>query len=162
VLQPAQYRLGELLQRNQITTAREHLATGVTASVMAELLAAAPSVPATRERVLVACVEGELHDLGARMVADLLELDGFVVRFLGASVPTDSLPMIVREEHARLLVLSLTMPERVGQLQQAIAAVRRLDMAGLRVFAGGQARDWLPDLARRAGRGRVQAGGEHA
>ena len=97
---------------------------------------------------LVACVEGELHDIGARMVADLLELDGFAVRFLGADVPTDSLLALLREEPPRLPVLSAAMPERLVQLRAAVARVRRVYGARVAIFIGGQVMDWVPDLAR--------------
>jgi MerR family transcriptional regulator, light-induced transcriptional regulator len=148
VLQPAQYRIGELWQRNQINAAREHLATAISASVMAELVAATPHALGSGSCVLVACVEGELHDLGARMVADLLEVDGIGVRFLGANVPTDSLLSIVEEEQPLLVVLSMTMPERLMQLRQAVAGIRRVHGPRLPVFVGGQALAWVPDLGR--------------
>jgi methanogenic corrinoid protein MtbC1 len=148
VLQPAQYRVGELWQANQISVAREHLATAVTEAVMSEVAAAAPRAPSTGVGVLVACVEGELHDLGARMVADVLELDGFAVRFLGADVPTDSLLALIREEPPRLLVLSAAIPERLVQLREAVARVRQVYGSRIPIFIGGQIMDWVPDLAR--------------
>jgi MerR family transcriptional regulator, light-induced transcriptional regulator len=152
VLQPAQYRIGQLWQHNQITVAREHLATAITASMMVELVAATPRQTGTGACVLVACVQGELHELGARMVADFLELDGIGVRFLGANVPTDSLLGLIKEEQPQLVVLSMTMPEHLGQLQEAIAGVRRVKGARLPVLVGGQALKWVPDLV-----GRVDA-----
>jgi methanogenic corrinoid protein MtbC1 len=152
VLQPAQYRIGQLWEHNQITAAREHLATAITASMMVELAAATPRKTGTGSCVLVACVQGELHDLGARMVADFLELDGIGVRFLGANVPTDSLVGLIQEEQPQLVVLSMTMPEHLGQLQAAVAGVRRAMRARLPVLVGGQALRWVPDLV-----GRVDA-----
>ena len=152
VLQPAQYRIGQLWEHNQITAAREHLATAITASMMVELVAATPRQTGTGACVLVACVQGELHDLGARMVADFLELDGIGVRFLGANVPTDSLLGLIKEEQPQLVVLSMTMPEHLDQLQEAIAGIRRATGARLPVLVGGQALEWMPDLV-----GRVDA-----
>jgi MerR family transcriptional regulator, light-induced transcriptional regulator len=147
VLAPAQYRLGELWQRNQISVAREHLATAITASVMAELAATAPRAGSAGNRVLVTCVEGEFHDLGARMVADLLELDGFVVRFLGASLPTDSLLAMVEEERPHLLVLSVTMLERWSAVRDVVARVRATHGSAVRIVVGGQLVRWLPDAS---------------
>jgi methanogenic corrinoid protein MtbC1 len=82
------------------------------------------------------------------MVAQLLELDGLAVRFLGADVPTDSLLAMVRQTPPRLLVLSATMPERLGQLRAAVARVRQADGAHLPIFVGGQVLDWAPDAVR--------------
>ena len=148
VLEPAQYRVGDLWQGNQISVAREHLATAVTEAVMVDLAAAAPRAPSTGMRVLVACVEGELHDIGARMVADLLELDGFGVRFLGADVPTDSLLSMLHEESPHLLVLSAAMRERLVALQAAVARVRHVYGPRLRLFVGGQVMEWAPEPVR--------------
>jgi methanogenic corrinoid protein MtbC1/DNA-binding transcriptional regulator YhcF (GntR family) len=148
VLQTAQYRLGELWQTNQISVAREHLATAVTSSVLVDLAASAPREPVTSMRVVVACVQGELHDVGARMVADLLELDGFSVRFLGADVPTDSLLDIIPEESPRLVILSATMAERLDELRAAVARLRQAYGASVRIFVGGQIMDWVPGPAR--------------
>jgi methanogenic corrinoid protein MtbC1/DNA-binding transcriptional regulator YhcF (GntR family) len=148
VLQPAQYRIGALWQANQISVAREHLATAVTDAVMVDLAASAPHRADTGVRVVVACVEGEFHDIGARMLADLLELDGFSVRFLGADVPTDSLLGIIREESPDLVLLSATMSERLAALRAAVARLRHAYGAELRIFVGGQIVDWLPQSAR--------------
>jgi methanogenic corrinoid protein MtbC1/CheY-like chemotaxis protein len=144
VLEPAQRRLGELWQTNQISVAREHLGTGVTEAVMADLVAAAPRASRRGMLVLVACVEGEMHDIGARMLADLLELDGFSVLFLGADVPTDSLLAIIGEESAEILVLSATMVDRLTQLAVTVARVRQMYSAGVRIFVGGQVMDSAP------------------
>ena len=148
VLEPAQYRIGQLWQQNRISVAREHLATAVTEAVMLNVAASAPHVPNTGMRVLVACVEGELHDVGARMVADLLELDGFRVRFLGADVPTESLLAMLREEAPRLLILSAAMPERLVELRGAVARLRQAYSPGLHIFVGGQIMDWSPQPVR--------------
>lgn len=148
VLHPAQYRIGELWQRNEISVAREHLATAITESVMAELAASAPHAPSMGMRVVVACVEGELHDVGARMVADLLELDGFSVRFLGADTPTDSLLAILGEESPRLLVLSAAMPERLVELRTAVTRVGQAFGARVCIFVGGQIMQWAGEAVR--------------
>jgi MerR family transcriptional regulator, light-induced transcriptional regulator len=148
VLARAQYRVGELWQSNQITVAREHLATAVTQSLVADLAATASRVTSNRVGVLVACVEGEQHDIGARMVADMLDLDGFSVRFLGADVPTGALLSMLREESPRLLVLSAAMTERVVALRTAVARVRQVHGAGLRIFVGGQVMRWAADSVR--------------
>jgi MerR family transcriptional regulator, light-induced transcriptional regulator len=148
VLQPAQYRIGDLWQGNHINVAREHLATAVTETVMVELAASAPRLPNTKLRVLVACVEGERHDIGARMVADILDLDGCTVRFLGADVPTDSLVAILREESPHALILSAAMAERFIELRAAVARVRVLYGQRLRIFVGGQIMRWAAELVR--------------
>jgi hypothetical protein len=37
---------------------------------------------------VAACVSGELHEIGVRMLCDLLEMEGWNTIYLGANVPT--------------------------------------------------------------------------
>ena len=148
VLQPAQYRLGELWQTNQLSVAREHLATALTRSLLIEAAVAAPRAASNGVPVLVACVEGELHDIGAWMVAELLALEGFAVRFLGADVPTGSLVGMIVEDAPRLVILSATMAERVAPLEEAVTRIRQALGSRVAIFIGGQILGWLPHLPR--------------
>src|SRR4051794_10664616 len=109
VVEAAQHRIGDLWQENRITVAQEHVATAISQLVLAYLYPQLPRQPANGKQVMVACVEDELHDMGARVAADFFEMAGFDVRFLGASVPHDTLVASVRESPPDLLVLSAAM-----------------------------------------------------
>ena len=54
------------------------------------LLRSPPPAPIDR-RVLLACVAGNHHAVGLRMVADAFQLAGWDVQYLGANVPTAAL-----------------------------------------------------------------------
>src|SRR5207302_9044196 len=108
VIQAAQHEIGRLWQEKRLTVAQEHIATDISRWAVAQLQPHLPSQPSNGKRVVVACVEGELHDLGARMVADFLEMAGFDVNYLGANVPAESLAELVRERRPDLLALSAT------------------------------------------------------
>ncbi|MGZ5958476.1 MAG: cobalamin B12-binding domain-containing protein, partial [Myxococcaceae bacterium] len=91
VIQQAQREIGRLWEQNTISVAQEHQATAVSQLALAHLYQQSIRRPSVGRSVLVACVEGEMHDVGARICADVLDLHGFDVRFLGADVPTDCL-----------------------------------------------------------------------
>ena len=102
VIEPAMERIGRLWEANAITVADEHLATAISQSVLVRLfdrLTVAP--PRSRERVLLAAVEGQHHVLGLRMIADVMEGAGFDVLYLGADVPVDALRALRRRAPAR-------------------------------------------------------------
>ena len=145
VIQAAQLEIGRLWQANQISIAQEHLATGVTQLVMARLFELATPAPRNRRVVVVACVEGEQHDLPARLVADYLDHAGFTVRYLGASVPTEHLLSMLTAEPPDLLALSVTMSFHLGALRTAVRAVREA-LPALPIVAGGHAFGWSPGL----------------
>jgi methanogenic corrinoid protein MtbC1 len=146
VIRPAQFAIGQLWQMNKITVADEHIATAISQLALAQLYPYGERGEATGKRILVACVEGELHDMGARMAADLLDLDGHTVEFLGASVPTDHLILRVKAAPPDLVVLSITMTFHIAALGAAVERLRAEVDAALPIAAGGRAIAWCPEL----------------
>jgi methanogenic corrinoid protein MtbC1 len=146
VIQAAQYRIGDLWQQNRISIAEEHLATAISQVAVAELYRAAAFEPPNGRRALVACVGGELHELGTRITADFFEMAGFDVRYLGANVPTDTLAAMVRAEQPDLLVASVTMSFHLESLRQAVLRSREAVGDKLRLAVGGLAFTWAPGL----------------
>jgi methanogenic corrinoid protein MtbC1 len=125
---------------------------------MARLYPHLPRRPVNGRRVLVACVEGEQHDMGARMGADFLEMAGFDVHFLGANVPTRELVEAVARERPDLLGLSVTMYFSLPSLQRSVQAVRNV-AATLPILVAGGIVNAYPSLAEELG---VEALGESA
>src|SRR5688572_4354269 len=74
VIQECQREIGRLWQENLISIAQEHQATAISQLVLAHLYDLAPRAADNDKRVVVACVEGELHDFPSRLVADALDL----------------------------------------------------------------------------------------
>jgi methanogenic corrinoid protein MtbC1 len=145
VVQPAQYEIGRLWQDNRITVAQEHLATAISQLVLAHLYRHLRREESNGRRVVVACVEGELHDMGARVAADHLEMSGYDVHYLGANVPTDDLVDMVRADPPDLLALSASMPAHLPAIKEAVSRVceatgNRVPIALVgRAFAGTEA-----------------------
>ena len=146
VIRPAQQEIGTLWQRNQISIAQEHLATGIAQVVMARLLEHSPPAPRNGKRVAVSCVEGEHHEFPARLVADYLEHAGFTVTYFGADLPTDHLASMLERFRPDVLALSATMSFNLPALRAAVTAARAT-MGPLPIVIGGHALAWSPDLA---------------
>ncbi|MET0414191.1 MAG: cobalamin-dependent protein [Polyangiaceae bacterium] len=146
VIQAAQREIGRLWQENSISIAQEHMATAISSMALSHLFDRAPRAAANGKRVLVACVEGELHDFPARMVADALDLAGFEVRYLGASVPTDSLLQMIARDEPDLLALSTTMTFNVPALRQALERVRAQTGGRFPIVIGGGACSWVKNV----------------
>jgi methanogenic corrinoid protein MtbC1 len=145
VIQKAQWELGRLWQENHISVAQEHLATAISQLALSHLYRHLPRDPPNGRTVMLACVEGELHELGARMASDFLEMAGFDVRFLGANVPTEHLVREVVGTKPDLLALSVTMTYHVPALRKAVVAVREVSPM-LPMAVGGLAFTWMPGL----------------
>lgn len=137
VIAPAMRRMGDLWQCGAATVSDEHLATAIAHNVLSRLFPhglAAP--PRSRERVMLAAAQGELHILGLRMVADVLEGAGFDVLYLGADVPLAALLTACDKHRPAVLGLSVTMPLNVPAFIQAIEAVCDLEHPPAVMVAG--------------------------
>lgn len=148
VIRPAQFEIGRLWETNAISIADEHQATAIAQLALAQLYSHAERTADTGRRLVVACVEGEQHDMGARIAADLLDAQGHTVVFLGADLPVESLVEKVRREQPDMVVLSITMTFHVDALVRAVEALRSEVSASLPIAAGGHALQANPDLAR--------------
>lgn len=144
VIVPAQREIGRLWQENRITIADEHLATAISQLAIAQLYGRSERARPRGRRILIACVEGEQHDLGARVAADLLELEGYDVQFAGANVPVHSLSALVRRHEPDLVVLSVTMSFNADALRRSVEALRTTSKRPIPIAAGGHAFAWAP------------------
>lgn len=140
LFQASLHRVGALWEGNAITVADEHMATAITQQVIAQLSASLPFVAPARGRIVLAGVQGELHQVGAMMVADILEADGWEVRFLGTNVPHADIVRALEEYRADLLALSATTLASLPRVRALVAAVRaRFGPQGPPIVGGGAA-----------------------
>lgn len=139
VLTPAQVRMGELWHNGEINAAQEHLATTIAMEMMDLLRQTMAPRRSLGLRAVVTPVEGDQHYAGARMVADLLLMDGWEVDFLGNGTPAADLAAFVRQRRADLLALSATMPESLLNARVAADAVRAPPPPRPKVLLGGAA-----------------------
>jgi MerR family transcriptional regulator, light-induced transcriptional regulator len=151
VLQPAQYEVGRLWERNQITVAREHAATAVTQFVVAQLYTRMTPPPARRGNALVTGVEGELHQLGANMISDVLEADGWNVRFLGTQLPHADILDSIHQHEPRLVGISTTMLFNLPRVSNLVEGVRKQFGSEVHVVVGGGAYRNSPNMWREIG-----------
>lgn len=90
LLQPALYRVGDRWAEGSLSVTCEHVASNVVRAHLARLLHLSPA-PIRAERIVVGSAPGELHDIGALVLALFLRRRGFDVVYAGASVESDSL-----------------------------------------------------------------------
>ena len=146
VIAAGQREIGRLWEESRIGIAQEHMATAISQLVLAQLYRhAKPQAPRGR-KVVVSCVEGELHDFPARLLTDELDLAGFDTRFLGADVPTASLIQVLEQENPDLLALSITMPFHAAALRRQVNAVREHTNGRLPIAIGGVATGTLESI----------------
>jgi methanogenic corrinoid protein MtbC1 len=144
IFQPAMYRIGRDWEMGRISVAKEHLASAVVMRLLASIypLLDLPSVD--KGTVLVTVAPNEYHEIGAWMVANTLELDGWKTVYLGANTPCADFMNLVRAEKPCLLAFSIAMPfnlrhlkRMIDQLESLSPAERPFIMVGGQVFRLG-------------------------
>ncbi|KQT94719.1 hypothetical protein ASG49_07815 [Marmoricola sp. Leaf446] len=153
ILQPAQVEVGRLWQAGHITVAQEHFISAVTQTCLALVATSTDQVSARATSRLVASAVGtEGHDLGLRMLCELLQDEGWETEFLGAGVPGPDLVSFVAAVEPEVVALSVTLPAALASARETIGLLRA-DPAcrDVRVLLGGRAVDAKPELARTLG-----------
>ena len=145
LFQRSLYQVGDLWECNRISVAVEHLATAITERMLALVY---PTLLGDRQsngrKVILSCSANEYHQIGARMVADIMETRGFDVDFLGANTPVDALLQQIGETKADLVGLSLSVSFNMAALHKMIAEIHAA-YPQLDIFVGGQAFRWGGD-----------------
>ena len=125
VFQPALREIGRLWQENEVTVAEEHLATAITQVAMGRLYTDFCMAANRNGRTLLAaCAERERHELGLRMICDLVELEGWDATYLGATVPQDTLVAMVLRDRPDVLALSTSLAPHLPQVRALIQEIR--------------------------------------
>ena len=126
VVWPAMAQIDRLFRDDRINAATENLATRINRTVADQLQAALPTALPRGRRVLLTCADGENEELGAQMVADLFQADGWEVFFLGGGVPQDEVVALVGQLRPHLLVIFGTQPGGVPACKALIDAIREM------------------------------------
>jgi methanogenic corrinoid protein MtbC1 len=151
VFERCQYEIGRRWQLNVVSVAQEHYCTASTQLIMSQLYPYIfRSDRTARGTIVAACVSGELHEIGARMLCDLLEMEGWNTIYLGANVPTAGIIDVLRDNHSNILAVSASMTFHIPAVREVIAAVR-LASPTTRILVGGYAFKIAPDLWRDVG-----------
>ncbi len=86
---------------------------------------------ATAGRILMATVEGDIHDIGKNIVCTLLENHGFEVIDLGKNVPAARIIQEAREQKVDAVGLSALMTTTMAEMENVI---RKLHEEGVKTF----------------------------
>ena len=124
ILAESMRRVGDLWHKGEITVDTEHYCTSVTQMAMAQMYPLLFEGERKNKVLLCACPGTELHEMGARMVADLFEQDGWDSIYLGAAVPEDALLDAIEANRPDLVALSVTMPQHLVACREMVESIR--------------------------------------
>lgn len=152
VFQRSQYEVGRLWQMNKISVAQEHYCSAATQLNMSLLYPRIFTTARTGHSLVAACVQGDLHGIGARIVADFFEMEGWDASYLGADTPVAGLVDMVAQRRAEVLALSATMTFHVRAVADVITTVRAAPACrAVKILVGGHPFNVAPGLWREVG-----------
>lgn len=141
LFQSALYEIGTMWEKNEISVATEHLATSITERMISMAYPTIFSTERIGKSAIVSCVADEYHEIGGRMVADILEMNGWDAIFLGTSTPLNDLMDMIEEKNPDVVALSLTIYFNIDSLKRALDLIQER-RPGQKVIIGGQAFRW--------------------
>jgi MerR family transcriptional regulator, light-induced transcriptional regulator len=152
VFQPSQQEIGRLWQMNQISVAQEHFCTAATQMIMSQLF---PYIFATQKNghhIVATSIGGEYHEIGMRMVADFLEIEGWDTYYLGANTPTASILRTIEEQKADIVAISVTISSNISNVEELIKQIRMSSSnPGIKIMVGGYPFNISKDLWQQVG-----------
>ena len=104
--------------------------------VLKEQMSAEGETDLKKEKIILATVKGDIHDIGKNIVKVLLENYNFQVLDLGKDVPPETIVETAEKENVRLVGLSALMTTTVISMEKTIKLLRKR-LPACKVMVGG-------------------------
>jgi len=148
IICPALREIGELWRTGKIGVVDEHLAMVAIMEGLATLHINAEPQTEPQRLAMVGCAEGELHQLAAMLVRDLLESQSWKVIYFSSPTPLFSFAEAVDRFKPQLVCISITMADNIERARRDYQDLRRAaERQHTQIILGGAA---LTDAAVRA------------
>ncbi len=124
VIWPIMVQIENLLRTDQITTIQEHLATRINRTIADQLQNKLPHRPSKNKKIVVCCAQSDIQELGAQMMADMFESDGWEIKFLGGGLNNDDILTFINEYGPDILLIYGIGPKQAPDLRQLIDTIK--------------------------------------
>jgi len=138
LFQVTQNETGRLWQIRKISVAQEHFITAATQMIMSQLYPYIFIGGKKTKSIIVSCINGELHELAPRMIADLFEMEGWNSYYYGANTPQSSLIREIETYKPDVLAVSVTMTYNLEAVTELIKKIRsNTKLKNIKIIVGG-------------------------
>jgi DNA-binding transcriptional MerR regulator/methylmalonyl-CoA mutase cobalamin-binding subunit len=138
IIAPLAQRMGDLWGLGALKTSHEHFASSAIRAFIlnpARQYAGSLAAPA----IIVSTPQGQLHEMGAVLVAALASEQGWRAIYLGPSLPAAEIAGAAVQDQARAIALSIIYPEDDPNIDRELSDLRRLVGTGVSIMVGGRA-----------------------
>ena len=148
VIWPAMEQIDKLFREEHIPELVANMAVRINRMVADQLHAVLNRCPKNGRRVVVACGDTQLADLGGQILSDLFENEGWIVQFIGPIVDTDQIIKFFDRSDAHMFVIYDVKEKQlpaIGRLLNRMRHTEKLD--SLQIMGCGGA---FPDMGKAA------------
>lgn len=138
IVWPVMLEIEKLMRADKISSVQEHLATRVNRTIVDQLQNKLPRRPRRNKRLVVCCAPEELQELGAQILTDLFESDGWEVRFLGGGLTNDDILAFINEYGPAILSIHGTTPKQAPEVRRLIDTIKSVNAwPNMRILVSG-------------------------
>jgi len=152
VIKPTMYKIGELWEEGEISTAEEHLASSIVSRIITSLYSRFISLDNDKGKAVISAIANEYHEIGSRIISDSLEMSGWDVEHLGADTPIEELIEFLSKKEPFLIGLSAALPFNIDNLIRTIEKLKKDEkLEDIKVLVGGKVFNDNPEIWKKTG-----------
>lgn len=126
VVWPAMTQIERLFRDDRIDAAIDSMAAHINRTVASQLQAHLPKRVPNGKRVVVTCAEESCEEIGAQILANHLQSDGWEVYFIGAGVPHDELLKLIGHLRPQVLLVYGMRPSEIPNVRRFAELIREI------------------------------------
>ena len=127
IIWPIMVEVDKLSRKDKITSAQESFATRINRTIIDQLQNKLPRKQATTRKIVVSSASSEHGELGAQMIVDLFESNGWEVRFLGGSVSMDDIVSYTQNYNPDILLIYGMNGDMAPEVRRLIDTIREIN-----------------------------------
>jgi methanogenic corrinoid protein MtbC1 len=135
---PVMVEIERLIRSDKVTVVQEHLATRINRTIVDQLQNKLPRHQNREKKVVICCAQDQLQELGAQMMADLFESDGWEVRFVGGGLTNEDILTYINAYAPKLLIIYGAKAGQAPDIRALIDAIRSINAwPDMRIMVSG-------------------------
>ena len=138
VIWPIMVEIEHLVRADRINTMQEHLATRINRTIVDQLQNKLPRKPIRNKKIVICCAHNELQELGAQILTDLFDSDGWEVKFLGSGLTNQDILTFTHDYAPDILLIYGTAPKQAPDVRRLIDTIREINAwPNMRIMVSG-------------------------
>ncbi len=137
LLTPLLQNIGNMWKKGEIRIVNEHVSTAIIRKILNSLIDN-NSMPKNAPSIIIATPKGQLHELGALMIAVIASADGWNVTYMGPDLPGEEIAAAIDKLQPKLVALSIVYPNDDFTLDREMTKLKKLLNNGTKIIAGGR------------------------